>query len=137
MEFHQLDIRPMQDLGIIDASQLDANDLMRQLEEDVSRSQISGSIARLTVRDVPLPTYNALDFSAIKKLTAPALHFDLRFAKKEQVSEVQWSARSINTLANEFRSYIAQIVMDDFDKEQVLQTGLDYLESAASTLEEA
>jgi exonuclease SbcD len=136
MEFHKLDIRPMEDLGIIEAGQLDAADLMQKLKGIILSKKIHQKIIRLTVRDVNLPAYNALDFNTIKELTAPALHFDLRFCKKEQANEVQASAPSINTLANEFQSYISQIAIDDFDKERVLQTGLDYLESAASAAEE-
>ncbi len=135
MEFHELDIRPMEDLGTIEASNLSTDKLMQKLEEIITSCSIDKRIVRLTVENINLPAYNALDFDKIKKLTAPALHFDLRFAKKEEALEIQFPTSSIGSLVNEYKSYIAQIAIEDFDKEKILELGLTYLESA-STAEE-
>jgi DNA repair exonuclease SbcCD nuclease subunit len=131
MEFHELDIRPMEDLGIIRASNLSSEIVAQKLEEVISSSQIERKIARLTIEDISVPAYNALDFQRIRKLTAPALHFDLRFSKKEEAFQVQAPTSSIGRLTDEYRSYISGIAIDDFDKEKILQLGLEYLESAA------
>ncbi len=137
MEFHKLEIRPMEDLGTIDASKLSADSLMQKLDKIISPSKIDQRIVRLTVKDVNIPAYNALDFNKIRESTASALHFDLRFSKKEEAAEIQVSTSSINSLVNEFQSYISQIAIDDFEKDRILQLGLDYLESAASAEEDS
>jgi len=131
MEFHELDVRPMHDLGRIDASNLCADTLMQKLEETIASSKIEKKIVRLTVEDISLPAYNSLDFVKIKQNIAPALHFDLRFSKKEEAFQIHAPQTSIGCLTNEYQNYISGIAIDDFDKEKILQLGLEYLDSAA------
>lgn len=134
--FHKLDVRPMEDLGTIRAPHNSSGALIQEIEKTINSKKIENKIVRLAIEDISVPEYNALDFNQIKKITAPALYFDLRFRKKEEATQVQAPQSSIGSLMDEYRSYIAQIAIEDFDKDKILQTGLDYLQSAACKDEE-
>jgi len=129
-EFHKLKVRPMIDLGRIDANNLDTEVLIQKLEKLITSRKIDKKIVRLTIENISLPSYNTLDFNMIKKLTAPALHFDLRFSKKEESAQIQAPGSSIGSLIDEYRKYISGIVIEDFDKEKILEIGQEYLETA-------
>jgi len=129
-QFHELNIRPMIDLGKIDSGNLDTEALMCKLEKLITSRKIDKQIVRLTVENIGLPSYNTLDFSMIKKFTIPALHFDLRFSKKGESAQIQAPSSSIGSLIDEYKKYISGIAIEDFDKEKILEIGQEYLETA-------
>lgn len=144
--FHQLDIRPMIDLPVIDAKQMDAMRLMETIEVLLNRalreaecSATSQPIIRLTIDNLSTPTYNALDFNRLCKLTAPALHFELKFNLADKMSRVESLQGTLGGLQTEFRNYISKLKAQDsrqkVEDSRILQLGLEYLERAGESSE--
>jgi len=130
--FHPLKIREMIEIPSIDAFGKDAEFLMEKIEEAIEKNEIDEKIARLTINGISNSTYNTLDFKQIKKLTSPALHFDIKYVRDNEENSVQISTDSIGNLSAEFENYLSKSVVEKLDKKTILKIGKEYLQKAIS-----
>jgi len=130
--FHPLKIREMIEIPSIDAFGKDAEFLMEKIEEAIGKNEIDEKIVRLTINGLSNSTYNTLNFKQIKKLTSPALHFDIKYIRDSEENSVQISTDSIGNLSAEFEKYLAKSVVEKLDKKTILKMGKEYLQKAMS-----
>lgn len=122
----ELPTRPMIDLPAIDALRLDAQSLSAEIESRLNRD-LSGSIVRLFVRNVPRTTYEALDFRRIRSMAAGAMHFEPRFEIDRDKVSIQAGSATINSLEQEFVSFLERYPVEHVDKDPLRVQGLEYL----------
>lgn len=153
IKFHSLNIRPMIEFPTINADNLDATSLMREIENVAKQIDISQKIIRLTIDNISPPAYNALDFKHIKSLFSSSLHFEIRYNKKIDTSSEKLSygtdiaedsnnnhqneffSRAWGNLPFEFTRYISTLDLQEDCKENLLELGLTYLKKAIASTE--
>lgn len=126
--------REMVDIKPIDCSDLDATQVMKEVENSIP-SDISGKIIHLVFQDIPHHVYSSLDFKKIDDITSEALHCNKQFVKKSATENVV-EASSIGALGEEFTSFVKNQEMDDNLQKKLQKKGLEYLEDALQTVEE-
>ncbi len=122
----ELPARPMLDLPAIDGRHLDPASLMAEIEARLDRD-LDGKIVRLKVRDLPRTTYEALDFRRIRDLAAGAMHFEPRFEIDRENVSIQAGAATINSLEQEFVSFLERYPVEGVNKDALRAQGLEYL----------
>jgi DNA repair exonuclease SbcCD nuclease subunit len=125
--FHQVETRPMLDLGPIDAGNMDQRELQAEIIEVLENQDLDGAIVRLVVRNIPPRTYRGIDFHRIESLTTNAMHFEHKFEMKQEGVSVQWKSASIDSLEHEFVTFLEGYPVENVDKDALQATGLDYL----------
>jgi DNA repair exonuclease SbcCD nuclease subunit len=125
-EFHELPTRPMLDLGPVDASRMDAASLKTEIEAALSRD-LEGKIVRLVVKNVPKQAYEALDFRRLKELASTATHFEPKFEVVRENVSIQAGSATLNSLEQEFVSFLERYPVEGVIKDAVRASGLDYL----------
>lgn len=125
--FHQVPTREMIELPSIDASEMDPDGVLKEVERRINAQNIEEKIIRLKVTDIDTFVYNSLNFRAISDLKSKAFHFDLRFEKKEQEKQKFVDKTSIGRLEKEFEEYLQSIETEKLDKEKLKELGLKYL----------
>jgi len=128
-KFHPIKTRPMIDLGVLDAGAMDSAALMAKLDSLLEYQDFSGKIARLTIENISPSTYRALDFARIRQLTAPALHFEIRY-RQEEASPVEPPPATISGILCEFREYVSRLAIEDLDKEKIASLGEELLQKS-------
>ncbi|MGB2698087.1 MAG: hypothetical protein WBD28_09570, partial [Candidatus Zixiibacteriota bacterium] len=125
--FHQVPTREMIELPLIDASELDPDGILKEIEKRIEAQRIADKIVRLRVTEIDSYVYNSLNFRAITELKSTAFHFDLRFEKKEGEKQRFLDRTSIGRLEKEFDDYLQGIQIEKLDKEKLKELGLEYL----------
>jgi DNA repair exonuclease SbcCD nuclease subunit len=125
--FHQVPTRKMIELPVIDASELDPDGVLKEIEKRIETQTIEEEIIRLRVTNIDTYVYNSLNFRAISGLKSRAFHFDLRFEKKEEEKKEFINRTSIGRLEKEFEEYLKNIETEKLDKGKLKELGLKYL----------
>lgn len=125
--FHRVPTRDMIELPLIDASDLNPDEILQKIEERIKAQSLLEKIVRLKVVGVDVYVYNSLDFRTISELKSEAFYFDLRFEKKEAEKQEIVSRRSIGRLEKEFQEYLQGVKVEKLDRERIKQMGLKYL----------
>ena len=126
VKFHELTVRDMVVPEPIDASDLTATDIAREVKSMVERDPVDGKIVRLHINNVRQEVARSLDIPGIKRLGADALFFDPRFERAEDAEKTASGEASIGALANEFRRYVDDLDLDAPKKEKLLERGVAY-----------
>ncbi|MGB8657293.1 MAG: exonuclease SbcCD subunit D [Candidatus Zixiibacteriota bacterium] len=130
--FHHVPTRDMIELPQINARSLDQEQVLQEVEKRVQSEDIEEKIVRLKVTDIPEHIYNSLDFRALTDLKSKALHFDLRFEKREEKAKDQAGETSIGKLNVEFARFLSQVPVENLNKDRLLDLGLKYLSVKAA-----
>lgn len=125
--FHQVPTREMIELPEIDASELDPDGVLKEIEKRIDAQNIEERIVRLRITNIDPYIYNSLNFRAISGLKSRSFHFDLRFEKKEEEKQKFVDRTSIGRLEKEFEEYLKSIETEKLDKEKLKELGLKYL----------
>lgn len=125
--FHQVPTRDMIELSLIDASALDPDGVLNEIERRIESQDIEEKIVRLRVTEIDSYVYNSLNFRTISELKSKAFHFDLKFEKKEEEKQRFHDRTSIGRLEKEFDEYLQAIQIEKLDKEKLKELGLKYL----------
>jgi len=132
-KFHPVVCRDMIELPTLDASDLDPDGVYQGIEERTNSSagswgqDIIDKIVRLKIINVPEHVYSSLDFRKITELKSKAFHFDLRFERKDEKEKTFTTEAPIGKLPLEFQQYVKQAVVENLDKDRLLELGLKYL----------
>ena len=131
VEFVPLRNRPMLDLGIMDCSSMDSDEVTRGIISRLKDAGTEGSILRLMLKSIGTGVYRALDFHSIRKAASDAVHFELAYESKEMEQEVAGEGR-IGSLIDEWREYISNIAIEggQAEREAVEKMALKYLSEA-------
>lgn len=127
VSFHQVTTREMIELPSIDASALDPDGVLKEIERRIEAQDIKEKIVRLKVIDIDSYVYNSLNFRTISELKSKAFYFDLKFEKKEEEKQRFLDKTSIGKLEKEFSEYLKAIQIDKLDKEKLKDLGMRYL----------
>jgi len=125
--FHQVPAREMIELPQINASGLDPEGVLKEMEKRIEAQNIEERIVRLRVAEIDSYVYNSLNFRVLSELKSKAFHFDLKFEKKEEEKKKFVDRRSIGRLEKEFEEYLKSIEIEKLDKEKLKELGLKYL----------
>jgi len=136
MNFHPVPTRDMIELPVIDAKDLDQDQVYNEIENRVKTVDITDKIARLKIINIPQHVYNSLDFRKITELKSRAFHFDLRFERKDEREKAFTTETTISKLPLEFEQYLKQAVVENLNKDRLLELGLKYLTEKKMTDEE-
>jgi len=124
--FIPLPVRPMIDVGPIDALRMSAQEVMDEILSAMP-DDVAGKIVRLTVKDVQPPVYDALDHKRIRSLGDDAMHFEPRVTTtRDRVSVDQGDSVPIS-LEQEYVSFLANYPLETSSKDAVRERGLDHL----------
>ena len=126
VDFHELSIRDMLELDPIDASDLTATDIVREIKSRLEKDPIAGKIARLRVDRVRPETAKTLDIASIRRLGSDALFFDPKFERLDGVGHTAVEDASIGALASEYRRYVSGLDMGEKKKQSLLDRGIPY-----------
>ena len=126
-KFHPVPTRDMIELPALDAKDLDQDQVYSEIENRIKTIDITDKIARLKIINIPQHVYNSLDFRKITELKSKAFHFDLRFEKKEERGKAFVTGTTISKLPLEFEQYLKQAVVENLNKDRLLELGLKYL----------
>jgi exonuclease SbcD len=134
--FHLVPTRDMIELPIIDAKDLDQEQVYDEIDNRAKTIDITDKIARLKIVNIPQHVYNSLDFRKITELKSKAFHFDLRFERKDEREKAFTTETTISKLPSEFEQYLKQAVVENLSKDKLLELGLRYLSEKKMTDEE-
>lgn len=125
--FCRVPTRDMIELPLIDAADLDPDEILERIEKRINTQDVAEKIVRLRVLNVDGYVYNSLDFRGISQLKSKAFHFDLRFEKKEPEKQEIVSRASIGKLEKEFAEYLRGMEIEKLDRSRLEKLGLKYL----------
>jgi exonuclease SbcD len=126
-KFYPVNCRDMIELPTLDANDLDPDGVYQGIEERTNSQDIMNKIVRLKIINIPEHVYNSLDFRKITELKSKAFHFDLRFERKDEKEKAFTTETTIGKLPLEFEKYIKQAVVENLNKDRLLELGLKYL----------
>jgi exonuclease SbcD len=126
-KFHPVECRDMIELPTLDAENLDPDGVYKGMEERTNSQNIMDKIVRLKIINIPEHVYNSLDFRKITELKSKAFHFDLRFERKSEKEKTFATDAAIGKLPLEFQQYVKQAVVENLNKDRLLELGLKYL----------
>lgn len=126
-KFHPVTCRDMIELPTLDANDLDPDGVYQGIEGRIDSQEITDKIVRLKIINIPEYVYNSLDFRKITELKSKAFHFDLRFERKDEKEKTFTTETTIGKLPLEFEQYIKQAVVENLNKDRLLELGLKYL----------
>jgi exonuclease SbcD len=127
LKFHPVECRDMIELPSLDAKDLDPDGVYQGIEERTNSQEITDKIVRLKIINIPEHVYSSLDFRKIAELKSKAFHFDLRFERRDEKEKAFASEASIGKLPAEFEQYLKQSVVENLNKDRLLELGLKYL----------
>jgi len=126
-KFYHIPTRDMIELSALDAKDLDQDQVYNEIDNRVRTVDITDKIARLKIINIPQHVYNSLDFRKITELKSKAFHFDLRFERKDEKDKAFTTETTISKLPLEFEQYLKQAVVENLNKDRLLELGLKYL----------
>ncbi len=127
LKFHPVSTRDMIELPALDAKDLNQDQVYDEIDNRIKTIDITDKIARLKIINIPQHVYNSLDFRKITELKSKAFHFDLRFERKDEKDRVFTTETTISKLPLEFEQYLKQAVVENLNKDRLLELGLKYL----------
>jgi DNA repair exonuclease SbcCD nuclease subunit len=126
-KFYHIPTRDMIELSALDAKDLDQDQVYNEIDNRVRTVDITDKIAKLKIMNIPQHVYNSLDFRKITELKSKAFHFDLRFERKDEKDKAFTTETTISKLPLEFEQYLKQAVVENLNKDRLLELGLKYL----------
>jgi exonuclease SbcD len=135
MQFHELETRPMLDLGRVECKGLANSDIVQAVEERLRASAPGGKILRIRLAGLPRSQGDGLDYRRIRAAAEGAVHFELRVEAADDSAGAQAAGGSIGDLRGEFGEYLARAAVERLDKAELLRLGRGYIEGAVEARE--
>jgi DNA repair exonuclease SbcCD nuclease subunit len=126
-KFHEIEIRPMLDLGTVDCNNMKADAIASQVRSNIEWANLEGAVVRQKLKDIDRRELGLLDTGYLRKLARDALHFELRPTVKEGGQNVASTDAAFDSLEREFISYLAKIAIENADPKKIEALGLQYL----------
>lgn len=125
--FHELNLREMVDLPLLDASGLASSEILKEARERISGAAIDDKVVRLEISKVAPDAYRSLDAPAIKRLGSSALHFELKIIRLDSETKREEGDAQIGLLVDEFGKFVARQDIPDEKKARLMELGVPYL----------
>jgi DNA repair protein SbcD/Mre11 len=127
-QFHPLPVRPMVDLGPVDAKRMAGPELREVLASILAGSDIDGKIVRFCIKNVAPEAYRTIDFNWLRSATASAMHFEPHFEVVGETGSVQVGAGTIGPLEKEYVSFLESYALERADRDRIRDEGIAYLQ---------
>ncbi|HDM36697.1 MAG TPA: exonuclease SbcCD subunit D [Candidatus Syntrophoarchaeum butanivorans] len=127
VRFRKLNTRDMIDLEPLDCTGLRAEEIMEEIRSRIVASDPAGKIVRLKVEKIPLAVYNTIEFDEIKRLTADAVHFEIRWDVLREEGGTYSTSVSFRSIKREFERYMVKLDLEEGEMKRLLDMGLRYL----------
>jgi DNA repair exonuclease SbcCD nuclease subunit len=128
--FIPVENRAMIDLPVVNCHGLTVNEVTKKIQDAISQVGVDGKILRVVLKNIPLHIYRGIDLRGIHQQSAGALHLEIKPDVIGQDEIPQSKTMRINTLAEEFQSFLEQ--QDLLEKKQLLKLGLEYISKIES-----
>lgn len=136
IKFHPLKIRSMEEIPPLDAHDKGPDEIIEAIRRAIEAQDISNKIMRLKIRNISSTSFTSLDSKEIKRLIAPALHFEMRYVVEGEESAVQMMDGATQNLTKEFENYLSKVaITNKLNRDDLLETGKNYLNKAAALVE--
>jgi len=109
------------------ATHIDLNGLLQQA---LRQCRPDGKVIRQKVLNCPPELYRLVDFVALRKLTASAVHYQPRFELEAVGEQVQAGSTAIGKLDEEFLDFMAHQPLEGLGRERLEELGREYLMDA-------
>jgi len=132
-KFIEIDTRPMIDAAHINCSNLNIEEITRNIREIIQKIEPHNKIFRITLENIPSHIYRGIDFNQIRKLCSGAVHFEI---KSDVIKEGELRVSEnykIESIASEFENFLRN--RDITEKEVLLKLGLEYIQKIESKYE--
>ncbi len=129
-KFIEIDTRPMIDAAPINCSNLNIEEITRNIREIIQKIEPHNKIFRITLENIPSHIYRGIDFNQIRKLCSGAVHFEI---KSDVIKEGELRVSEnykIESIASEFENFLRD--RDITEKEVLLKLGLEYIQKIES-----
>ncbi|MDI6800221.1 MAG: exonuclease SbcCD subunit D [Actinomycetota bacterium] len=135
-KFHPLNIRAMEEIAPLDAHDMGPDEVMEAIRAAVEDKDISGKIMRLKIKNISPVSFTSLDSKEIKRLTGPALHFEMRYEVDGEENALVMMDGAIQNLVKEFENYLDKVPLSNkLNRDDLLKAGKNYLNKAAAQVE--
>lgn len=129
-KFIEIDTRPMIDTAPTNCSNLNIEEITRNIREIIQKIEPHNKIFRITLENIPSHIYRGIDFNQIRKLCSGAVHFEI---KSDVIKEGELRVSEnykIESIASEFENFLRN--RDITEKEVLLKLGLEYIQKIES-----
>ncbi len=129
-KFIEIDTRPMIDAAPINCSNLNIEEITRNIREIIQKIEPHNKIFRITLENIPSHIYRGIDFNQIRKLCSGAVHFEI---KSDVIKEGELRVSEnykIESIASEFEKFLKD--RDVTEKNLLLKLGLEYIQKIES-----
>jgi exonuclease SbcD len=133
--FHELNIRPMVDLGIVDCEGLANPDIVSEVERVVSSAKPQGKILRLSLANLPRSQAEGLDARRLRSAAADAVHFELKVESRDEGVSVQPGTTSFGDMRAEFDEFLAKVPVENVDRAELAKLARGFIASALESRE--
>ncbi len=130
VEFHELPARRMFKLPIIDARDFDGDKLRESVRENLETAELKDAIARLEIVNLPSHLKSEISERDFEDITKSAFRFDIKKEKSEDELAIAEGIQTIGKLESELERFLASMVVEGADKQELLKLGIDYLSKA-------
>jgi DNA repair exonuclease SbcCD nuclease subunit len=122
---HIIPTRPMKCIEI-DAYSLSAKEITKQVREEVEVKDTENAIVLVQLIAVNRAVFNALDFRRLSALFERAFHVEYlpQFYSNIEIPE---SIKLVKSLQEDFKIFISEQEMNEYEREELLKLGLEYL----------
>ncbi len=127
-EFRRLKVRDMLDLGPIDAFHLDGSSLKAEMERVLVKNELKDKIVRLKVNNLLPSVYKTIDFRHLRELSSEAVHFEPKFEITQDRVSVQGGSLVLNSIEQEFVSFLERYPVEKVNKDVVREKGIGYIQ---------
>ncbi|RLG34914.1 exonuclease SbcCD subunit D, partial [Methanosarcinales archaeon] len=124
VHFKKLDIRDMVDIRPLHCDGLTAGEVMDLIRGRIADCDPAGKIVRLKVENIPVAIYNTIDFDEIKRLTADAVHFEIKWNVIRDDGGTYAGDVSFKSIKREFERYMASCDLEDGERKDLLEMGI-------------
>jgi DNA repair exonuclease SbcCD nuclease subunit len=135
MEFVEIPVRPMVDLGRLDCKGMSNFEIAEAVEAKVSVERPAGKIMRVKLHGVSRSQADGLDLRRMRASAEDALHFELRIEPGDGGGASQAGTAAIGDLRGEFGEYLSNASVERMDKAELLRLGRGYIEAALADRE--
>ena len=129
-KFIEIDTRPMIDAAPINCSNLNIEEITRNIREIIQKIEPHNKIFRITLENIPSHIYRGIDFNQIRKLCSGAVHFEIKSDVVKEGEQRISENYKIESIADEFEKFLKD--RDVAEKNLLLKLGLEYIQKIES-----
>jgi DNA repair exonuclease SbcCD nuclease subunit len=123
--FKTINIRTMYDLPPLDCTNKNIETIVTTIKNQLQNITIKDSILRITLNNIPLQLYRALDIPNIRQLSKDAIHFEIKSNTLQTIQSTNTHLNQTISILQEFTNYLH--TQNIPNKKTIYKLGLTYL----------